>query len=75
MKGRIIFLVLFFISCDDNNTSKKGAGATYIPATINKYGKFRKASVRFPVSAKKNALKNKNRSSYYYQTRTKYRRK
>jgi hypothetical protein len=42
--------------------------------TITRTGKFRKGLVCKNVSTDKNAMKNQNRSRYYYQTRGKHRR-
>jgi hypothetical protein len=71
-----LLLLLLFQSCNSNNASdskKSSGGAIYIPPTIDKYGRFRKGHVRFPVSTKKDAYKSRMRSKYYYQTRGKYR--
>jgi hypothetical protein len=72
----IISLVLIgnsLSSCDFKKSDK--AGGTYVKPTITRTGKFRKGYVRKNVSTDKNAIKNQNRSRYYYQTRGKYRRK
>jgi hypothetical protein len=55
--------------------SGNGKKPVYVKPSIDYKGKFRKGHVRMPVSTKKNAIKNQNRSRYYYQTRGKYRRK
>ena len=78
-KIKPIFLIfiagMFFIipSCDFKKSDK--AGGVYVKPTITRTGKFRKGHVRKNVSTNKNAIKNQNRSRYYYQTRGKYRRK
>ncbi len=60
-------------SCDFKKSDK--AGGVYVKPTITRTGKFRKGHVRKNVSTDKNAIKNQNRSRYYYHTRGKYRRK
>jgi hypothetical protein len=72
----VIFIAgLFFIipSCDFKKSDS--AGGTYVKPTITRTGKFRKGHVRRKVSTDKNAIKNQNRSRYYYHTRGKYLRK
>jgi len=56
---------------DDRNAKKP----VYVSPSINYKGKFRKGYLRMPVSTNNNAIKNQNRSSYYYQTRGNYHRK
>ncbi len=53
---------------DDSNRS-------YVKPSVNYKGQMRKGYVRKKVSTDKNAIKNRNRSRYYYETRGKYRRK
>jgi len=71
-----LFLILFSIlscslpSCDFKKSDK--AGGVYVKPTITRTGKFRKGYVRRKISTDKNAIKNQNRSRYYYQTRGKY---
>ncbi len=60
-------------SCDLKKSDS--AGGTYVKPTITRTGKFRKGYVRKRVSTNKHAIRNQNRSRYYYQTRGKYRRK
>jgi hypothetical protein len=77
---RLHYLVLFcFLSllsaCGNSNDSGTAKKPVYVKPSIDYKGKFRKGYVRMPVSTKKNAIKNQNRSRYYYQTRGKYRRK
>ena len=74
----LIVLLLFLassllISCDFKKSVK--AGGTYVKPSIDYKGKMRKGYVRKKVSTNKNAIKNQNKSRYYYQTRGKYRRK
>jgi hypothetical protein len=83
IKARVKFsffiLILFlsatsiFISCDFKKS--ENAGGTYVKPSIDYKGKVRKGYVRKKVSTNKNAIKNQNKSRYYYQTRGKYRRK
>jgi hypothetical protein len=67
------FIGLSVPSCDLKRSDL--AGGTYVKPTITRTGKFRKGYVRKSVSTNKNAIRNQNRSRYYYQTRGKYRRK
>jgi hypothetical protein len=60
-------------SCDFKKSDK--AGGRYVKPSVNYKGQTRKGHVRRKVSTDKNAIKNQNRSRYYYQTRGKYRRK
>jgi len=75
----LLFIVSFGVltfsipSCDFKKSDK--AGGVYVKPTITRTGKFRKGHVRKNVSTDKNAIKNQNRSRYYYHTRGKYRRK
>jgi len=72
----IIYLVLIgnlFPSCDFKKSDK--SGGTYVKPSVNYKGQTRKGHVRRNVSTDKNAIKNQNRSRYYYQTRGKYRRR
>lgn len=79
--SKLFFLLLFFgcshfsllTSCDFKKSDD--AGGTYVKPSIDYKGKMRKGHVRKKVSTDKNAIKNQNRSRYYYQTRGKYRRK
>ncbi len=65
--------LLLLSSCDFKKSDD--AGGTYVKPSIDYKGKMRKGYVRKKVSTDKNAIKNQNRSRYYYQTRGKYRRK
>lgn len=75
----LLFLVSFGIltfsipSCDFKKSDK--AGGSYVKPSVNYKGQTRKGHVRRKVSIDKNAIKNQNRSRYYYHTRGKYRRK
>ncbi len=66
-------LTFFLPSCDFKKSDS--AGGTYVKPSVNYKGQTRKGHVRRKVSTDKNAIKNRNRSRYYYQTRGKYRRK
>ena len=73
----LLFLVSFGVltfsipSCEFKKSDN--AGGIYVKPT--RTGKFRKWHVRKNVSTDKNAIKNHNRSRYYYHTGEKYRRK
>ena len=79
--SKLLFLLIFvgcsqllvLTSCDLKKSDD--AGGTYVKPSIDYKGKMRKGHVRKKVSTDKNAIKNQNRSRYYYQTRGKYRRK
>ena len=71
----VILLVLIFGCHSSDNKNQTNAGSVYVVPSIDKNGKFRKGHVRKSVSTSKDAIKNQNRSRYYYQTRGKYRRK
>ena len=79
VKFSFFILLLFvsgtsiFISCDFKKS--ENAGGTYVNPSIDYKGRMRKGYVRKKVSTNKNAIKNQNRSRYYYHTRGKYRRK
>jgi hypothetical protein len=79
IKFNLLFIILFlslttiFISCDFKKSET--AGGSYVKPSIDYKGKMRKGYVRKKVSTNKNAIKNQNRSKYYYHTRGKYRRK
>lgn len=61
-------------SCSGNN-SDEGRGAVYVKPSVDYRGRYRRGHVRMPVSTRKDALKRRNSSRYYYHTRGKYRRK
>lgn len=67
------FLTLSIPSCDFKKSDS--AGGSYVKPSVNYKGQTRKGHVRKKVSTDKNAIKNQNRSRYYYKTRGKYRRK
>ncbi|MFN9583259.1 MAG: hypothetical protein ACK566_11445 [Bacteroidota bacterium] len=69
-----VAMLLFMNACTDTS-DYSGRKATYVKSSIDYKGRYRKGYVRMPVSTKKNAIKNQNRSRYYYHTRGKYRRK
>ncbi len=69
----ILFVILIFSGCYDNNAKAKKS--VYVSPSIDYKGKFRKGYVRKPISTSKNAIKNQNRSRYYYHTKGKYQRK
>ena len=71
-----IILLMLILGCQSSdNKSQTNGGSVYVEPSIDKNGKFRKGHVRKSVSTSKDAIKNQNRSRYYYQTRGKYRRK
>jgi len=70
----LFFIVSLFISCTDTQHSDDN-GATYVQPSIDKRGRFRKGHVRMPSSTNKDAVKRRNKSKYYYQTRGKHQRK
>lgn len=80
-RSKLFFLLLFFgcshfsllTSCDFKKSDY--SGWSYVKPSIDYKGKMRKGHVRRKVSSDKNAIKNRNRSRYYYHTRGKYRRK
>ena len=71
----IAFLFILLAACGNNNDSGIGKKPLYVKPSIDYKGHFHKGHVRMPVSTNKNAIKNQNRSRYYYHTRGKYRRK
>ncbi len=69
-----ITIVIFLIpSCDFKKSDD--SNRSYVKPSVNYKGQMRKGHVRKKVSTDKNAIKNRNRSKYYYETRGKYRRK
>jgi len=74
MKLRYFVIACIFIllaACGNNSDSSSGRKAVYVKPSIDYKGKFRKWHVRKNVSTDKNAIKNHNRSRYYYHTRGK----
>jgi hypothetical protein len=69
----IILFLLNFISCTDSG--EDGKVGTYVKPSVDYKGKVRRGHFRRPVSTSKHAIKNRNRSKYYYETRGKYRRR
>ncbi len=63
--------VLFLSPCSGDDITND----PYVKPSIDYKGKFSEGYVRKSVSTSKNAVKNQNRSRYYYKTRGKYRRK
>ncbi len=69
----LISTFALFPSCDFKKTDD--SNRSYVKPSVDYKGKTRKGHVRKKVSTDKNAIKNRNRSKYYYETRGKYRRK
>jgi hypothetical protein len=67
------FILILSSSCDFKKTDD--SNRSYVKPSVNYKGQMRKGHVRKKVSTDKNAMKNQNRSRYYYETRGKYRRK
>jgi hypothetical protein len=61
------FIFVMLMACV--NDSGKGKKAVYVKPSLDYKGRYRKGHVRMPVSTDKHAIKNQNRSRYYYQTR------
>ena len=74
MKKLLVFASFLFLlsACDLQET---GGSSTYVKPSVDKNGRLRKGHVRKSVSTSKSAVKNQNRSRYYYHTRGKYRKK
>ena len=68
-----LIILLNIISCTDDD--ERGKGSTYVKPSVDYRGRVRKGHVRKSVSTSKNAIKNRNRSKYYYETRGKYRKR
>ena len=74
MKRVLALLILLnILSCTDNNET--GKNSTYVRPSVDNKGNFRKGHVRKSVSTSPNAIKNRNRSKYYYKTRGKFRKR
>jgi len=71
----VVFVFILLAACGNSSDSGTGKKPVYVKPSIDYKGKYKKGHVRMRVSTKKNAIKNKNRSRYYYQTRGKYKRK
>jgi len=67
------FIFILLTAC--GNDSGNGKKPVYVKPSIDYKGRYRKGHLRMPVSTDKNAMKNQNRSKYYYHTRGKYRHK
>ncbi len=82
-RGCLLNLMLLFVigvaiimsisSC--NNSGEDNSGAVYVKPSVDYKGKYRKGHIRMPVSSKPDAMKSRNRSSYHYYTRGKYRKR
>ena len=72
-----LFALSFLLipACNTSDSADEGSGASYVHPFVDRRGRMHKGHVRMPVSTHKNAIKNQNRSRYYYHTRGKYRRK
>ncbi len=78
--SKIVPLVLFaltatIVGCNKTTEDKNAKEPVYVKPSVDKNGKYRKGHVRMPVSTKKDAIKSRARSKYYYHTRGKYRKK
>jgi hypothetical protein len=78
--SKIVPLVLFafvttIMGCNHTTEDNNAKEPVYVKHSVDKNGKYRKGHVRMPVSTKKDAIKNRSRSKYYYHTRGKYRKK
>ena len=75
----ILFLcsisILLFSSSSSDFKKSDDSNRSYVKPSVDYKGQTRKGHVRKKVSTDKNAIKNRNRSRYYYETRGKYRRK
>ena len=71
----LVIVIIFTLSCNNNDSDERAKDAVYVKPSIDRRGRFRKGYVRMPVSTRKNAVKNQNRSRYDYHTRGKYRKK
>ena len=74
---KVPFTELTFVlkSRDNSESRERAKNAVYVKPSIDIRGRFRKGYLRMPVSTKKNAIKNQNRSRYSYDTKGKYRKK
>jgi hypothetical protein len=78
--SKIVSIALFafvasIMGCNQTTEDKKAKKPVYVKPSVDKNGKYRKGHVRMPVSTKKDAIKSRSRSKYYYHTRGKYRKK
>jgi hypothetical protein len=63
----LVFSSLLISSCDFKKSND--SNRSYVKPSVDYKGKTRKGHVRKKVSTDKNAIKNRNRSKYYYETR------
>lgn len=70
-----VFIIILLTACSNDNNSDTGKKQVYVSPYIDYKGNFHNGHLRMPLSTNKNAIKNENRSRYYYQTIGKYRRK
>jgi hypothetical protein len=61
-----------FAESDDDKPARKG---TYVSPSVDSRGRVRKGHYRKAYSTDKNAVRNRARSRYYYETRGKYKKK
>jgi hypothetical protein len=71
----LVSLSVATLSSCSGNSSDEGRGSVYVKPSVDYRGRYRRGHVRMPVSTRKDALKRRNNSRYYYHTRGKYRRK
>ena len=69
----LLYLLLNLSSCTSNENDAKEP--VYVKPSIDYKGRYRKGHVRMPVNTRKDAVKSRIRSKYYYETRGKYRQK
>ena len=72
---KLFFFIFPFLLFSCRNDEKSEKNSTYVKPSIDYKGKFRKGHVRKSVSNSPNAIKNRKRSKYYYETRGKYRKR
>lgn len=70
---KYLFLSLFLLFCLSSCDLQEGNSSSYVKPSVDKNGRVRKGYVRRSVSSSKHAVKNQNRSRYYYHTRKKVR--
>lgn len=63
----IIGIVLFLLFKEDSKSS-----STYVSPSVDRNGRMRKGHIRNSVSTDKDAIKNRARSRYYYETHKKH---
>ena len=72
---KLLFLLSFLLLLSSCDLQETGGSSTYVKPSVDKNGRLRKGHVRRSTSTSKSAVKNQNRSRYYYHTRGKYRKK